>query len=396
MATATAIKRPHRAKEESHNEAPPKKSDYAQEVAAKIITQLEAGTAPWQRPWKAGMRPPPGQGMPYNAVSGNGYRGMNAVNLLLEQQEKGYQDDRWLTYQQALDVGGQVRKGAKGTTVLYYKFNDREKGAAPEGESTAADGRRSSVSVFYARVFNGDQIEGMPPVKVREPPKEKERHELCEKLIADAGVPIHHDGGDQAYYHPIKDSIHLPLRGAFKTSDGFYATALHELGHSTGHPSRLKRDLTGRFGTPEYAREELTAEISSMMMGERLGIGHDPSQHVAYVKSWIGLLKDDPKVILKACSEAEKVCTFHPSIRTREASFGRAGALEHRREEGPLASPGEGQGARADAGPRPGVLTPARGAFRTPAGGQARGQEAHAHPAAESGHVVVIGWPGGR
>ena len=310
MATATAIKRPHRAKEESHNEAPPKKSDYAQEVAAKIITQLEAGTAPWQRPWKAGMRPPPGQGMPYNAVSGNGYRGMNAVNPLLEQQEKGYQDDRWLTYQQALDVGGQVRKGAKGTTVLYYKFNDREKGAAPEGESTAADGRRSSVSVFYARVFNGDQIEGMPPVKVREPPKEKERHELCEKLIADAGVPIHHDGGDQAYYHPIKDSIHLPLRGAFKTSDGFYATALHELGHSTGHPSRLKRDLTGRFGTPEYAREELTAEISSMMMGERLGIGHDPSQHVAYVKSWIGLLKDDPKVILKACSEAEKVCTF--------------------------------------------------------------------------------------
>lgn len=136
----------------------------------------------------------------------------------------------------------------------------------------------------------------------------RERHAQCEALIAAAGVRIEHDGGNQAFYRPATDSVHVPEFKQFRTVDGYYATLLHELGHATGHPSRLKRDLSGPFGSPAYAREELRAEIASMMAGERLGIGHDPGQHVAYVKHWIQILRDDPHEIARACKDAESIC----------------------------------------------------------------------------------------
>nr|WP_276533725.1 zincin-like metallopeptidase domain-containing protein [Stenotrophomonas acidaminiphila] len=139
---------------------------------------------------------------------------------------------------------------------------------------------------------------------------EPEIHQACEKVIQDSGAKIHHDGGNQAFYRPMTDSIHLPERNTFHSASGYYATALHELGHWTGFPTRLNRPMKGGFGSEDYAKEELVAEVSSMLMGERLGIGHDPTQHAAYVKSWIKILRDDPREIFRAAAAAERVVEF--------------------------------------------------------------------------------------
>ncbi|HGM5958007.1 TPA: zincin-like metallopeptidase domain-containing protein [Stenotrophomonas maltophilia] len=129
-------------------------------------------------------------------------------------------------------------------------------------------------------------------------------------MLKGSGAEIHHDGGNQAFYRPMTDSIHLPQRNTFHSASGYYATALHELGHWTGFPTRLNRDQKGAFGSIDYAKEELVAEISSMLVGERLSIGHDPTQHAAYVKSWIQILRDDPRELFRAAAAAERVVEF--------------------------------------------------------------------------------------
>jgi antirestriction protein ArdC len=126
-------------------------------------------------------------------------------------------------------------------------------------------------------------------------------------LLGACDVEIRHDQADQAFYRPATDRIHLPGRESFPSADAYFSTALHELGHATGHPSRLGRDLAHPFGSEGYAKEELRAEIASLIMGDELGIGHDPGQHAAYVGSWIKILKDDPKEILRASRDAEQI-----------------------------------------------------------------------------------------
>jgi len=125
-----------------------------------------------------------------------------------------------------------------------------------------------------------------------------------------SGVEIRHDQADRAFYRPATDRIHLPPRSSFKTADTFLATALHELAHASGHPSRLDRDLAHPFGSVGYAKEELRAAIASLMVGDQLGIGHDPGQHAAYVKSWVQVLKEDPKEILRASRDADKIAGY--------------------------------------------------------------------------------------
>lgn len=129
----------------------------------------------------------------------------------------------------------------------------------------------------------------------------------AETILEASGANISHDQADRAFYRKSTDSIHLPQQAAFPSADRYYATALHELGHWTGHPSRLDRDLAHPFGSECYAKEELRTEIASMIMGDELGIGHDPSQHVAYVKSWIKALEDEPFEISRAAADAEKI-----------------------------------------------------------------------------------------
>lgn len=286
-----------------------KYEDYAKQVAEEIIDLMEQNLAPWQKQWDAGSSSGYG-GMPYNAISGRAYSGGNSMHLFAIGAMKGYDDTRWMTYDQADKAGLQVKKGERATKIAFWDFSKVKKGK-DQGEGGEGEGKDEKYGplVKWFNVFNGDQIEGMPPVVVREVKDVDWRHNECERLLAESQAKINHDGGNRAFYRPLSDSIHLPEKTSFHSPDSYYATALHELGHWTGHKDRLNRDLSGTFGTPSYAKEELRAEISSMMIGDRLGIGHDPTRHAAYVKSWIEALKNDPKEIMRAASDAEKICT---------------------------------------------------------------------------------------
>lgn len=281
-------------------------NDYAKEVAERVIEALEQGTAPWQKPWLPGeLR------APFNPKTGNPYRGMNTIWL----QMQGHSDPRWLTYKQAGEMGAQVRRGSKGTRIEYWKFHDEREQRDDAGNPVLDEnGRPRKIRVeldrprrFTAVVFNGSQVDGLAPYSAPTTTAEPERHERAETILEQSGASIRHVNGDRAYYSPADDRITLPERQQFLTPDRYYATALHELGHWTGHESRLDRDLAHPFGSQGYAKEELRAEIASLMIGEKLEIGHDPGQHVAYVKSWIKVLQDDPREIFRAASDAEKI-----------------------------------------------------------------------------------------
>lgn len=286
-------------------------ADYAKTVADKVIKMLEEGTAPWTQPWKPGFGPTGREAMPFNAASGRAYSGGNALHLWAVAQERGYEDNRWMTFKQVQDRGLRLKEGSKGhgAKVEFWDFSKVRQDKTDEGESGKTDEqRRRGPSVFLFTVFNGSMVEGMPEQAKRQVPDITWRHGECERLLAESGASINHDGGDRAFYRPLSDTIHLPVKEAFESATGFFATALHELGHWSGHETRLNRDQSGVFGTESYAKEELVAELSSMMMGDRLGIGHDPGQHVAYIGSWIKLLKKDPMAIMRAASQAEAVC----------------------------------------------------------------------------------------
>lgn len=284
-------------------------NDYVESIANSIIRQLEMGTAPWVRPWKPGER-----FMPLNPTTGKEYHGMNAVWLLSVQEEKGYRDNRWLTYKQANAMDAQVNRGEKGTQIQYWKWTDdvpvMEDGKPlkdDNGKTLKQTVKLQQPRVWCASVFNANQITGMPDNIEHKVKEEWERHQEAEALLNDSKANIIYQPGNRAFYRPSTDSITLPEREQFPSMDGFYATALHELGHWTGHQSRLDRDLLHPFNSEGYAKEELRAEIASLMLGEQLGIGHDPGQHVAYISSWIKALKEDPREIFRAAADAEKI-----------------------------------------------------------------------------------------
>jgi antirestriction protein ArdC len=283
------------------------KVPYYEQVANKLIEQLEAGTAPWQKPWEPGTI-----NLPHNPVSGTRYKGSNAMWLEMQ----GREDPRWMTYKQAQGVGAQVRRGEKGTLVQYWKFNDQipvkdERGKPlkdAEGNKVYRTVQLDKPKVFSASVFNAEQIDGLPPLEVKAP--DWDRHERAESVLQTSGVEIRHDQADRAFYRPATDRIHLPPKGQFDSADKYLSTALHELAHASGHPKRLDRDLAHPFGSEGYAKEELRAEIASLMIGDQLGIGHDPGQHAAYVKSWVKVLKKDPREILRASRDADKITAY--------------------------------------------------------------------------------------
>lgn len=285
-------------------------TEYVNEVARSIIEQLKAGTAPWMKPWQPGER-----FMPYNPTSGNEYRGMNAMWLLSQAEARGYSDARWMTYRQAQTHDAQVRKGEKGTVIQYWKWQGtepvRDASGAPvldeEGRPEMRIVRYERPRVWAAVVFNAEQIDGLAAAADRPVRREWERHKQAETILTNSHASIRHVRGDLAVYRLSEDRIVLPERAQFSTADRYYGTALHELGHWTGHPSRLARDIDHPFGSEAYAREELRAEIASLMLNEQLGIGHDPGQHVAYVGSWIRALQEDPREIFRAAAEAEKI-----------------------------------------------------------------------------------------
>lgn len=293
------------------------KKSFHEEVAEKLIEQLKRGVAPWQRPWAAGQG---ADGLPMNPTTGNRYKGMNTVVLMMQ----GRDDPRWMTYNQAKAAGAQVRRGEKGTTCQKWIFSQEQTKLDDAGKPVLdANGKPEKVTVMLERpilslfkVFNAEQIDGLPALE----PKTLDWDPIqrAESVLAASGARIYHDGKDRAYYSPVSDDIHLPKREQFPTAANYYATALHELGHWTGHESRLGRDLSNPFGSEGYAKEELRAEIASMILGRELGIGHDPDQHAAYVAGWINVLNDDPLEIFRAAVDAEKAYAHVLSLENQQ------------------------------------------------------------------------------
>ena len=299
--------------------------EYHRQFADSIVRQIEAGTAPWQKPWKPGER-----FMPENAFSGKPYTGGNALYLALAGQERGFGDNRWATYRQIAQAGGHVKKGEHGEKILYFDTKKLSPKKDDNGRQVLdGDGRpvyerheKGRAFVRTYTVFNVEQARGLDLPAREAPVADWQAHKSAEAVIDAANVTIKHSPGDRAYYAPKADEIVLPERGQFPSAEQYYGTALHELSHATGHESRLDRETfhnavkypTGGFGSPAYAREELRAEIGAMMTGERIGIGHTPQNGhgngAAYVKSWIEALENDPREIHRAAGEADRISRY--------------------------------------------------------------------------------------
>ncbi len=263
-----------------NSKTPSAKRDLRQEITDDIVAALEKGVAPWQKPWQAGAFE-----MPLNPTSGKPYRGGNAIHLMVSGMRKGYEDPRWITYRQAQENGWQVLKGEKGTQIEFWQFPKNERDGREEPRENPPEQSRDRFIYRVYTVFNANQIEGIPA----HTPRARQDWQViqdAEAILQNSGAQISHDQGDRAFYSRISDSIHLPVRAAFKTAGDYYGTALHELAHWTGHPQRLNRESLNesyRFGDMEYAKEELRAELASVFMMAERGVPHNPTNHAAYL-----------------------------------------------------------------------------------------------------------------
>jgi antirestriction protein ArdC len=274
-------------------------------ITDAIIKKLEAGTSPWRRPWTSAAsveRPMRACGLPY--------RGINVIWLWHVAEQRGFALPTWMTYAQATELGGQVRKGEKSTIAVFYKAYGKT-----EADPATGDDRLSPRRVMKTyNVFNACQIDGLPdrfttPPAPRTRPSEAHRAEI-DAFITGTGAVIQ-TGGSHACYIPALDIIHMPAWEDFESYAQYGAVAAHELSHWTGHASRLDRKIANRFGTPDYAREELVAEISSAFIGAELGLPVTHlDNHASYIASWIKLLQDDEKTLLSAAAKAESAAAY--------------------------------------------------------------------------------------
>ena len=291
---------------------------YHKEFAAQLIEQIKKGTAPWQKPWKVGERIGP-----RNLASGRPYSGSNTLRLMAAAADRGYSDSRWATYAQIQAAGDRVRKGERGTRILSFKTHRRvavkdEKGQPVKDKNGEQVYRHEKLARPFTRiytVFNVEQARKLKPEPKPETGKAWEAHKRADAVIRASGVPVKHVQGDRAYYSLGSDQVVLPEKSQFPSADHYYQTALHELGHASGHPDRLNRDtlqqgLNDGFASESYAREELRAEISAMMTGDRLGTGHDPSRGAAYVSGWVEVLDKSPQEIVNASAEAQRMSNY--------------------------------------------------------------------------------------
>jgi antirestriction protein ArdC len=293
------------------------------EVTRRIIAELEAGRFPWVQPWvqpdSAGLAP----GLPRNALTGRNYSGINVLILWGAVIAHGFPSQGWLTFRQALEAGGNVRKGARGTCVVYA---DR---FTPETEKERArqTGEDAKAIPFLKRftVFNVAQCEGLRPGLAPEPVQLPEREivPVAEEVIAASGVDFR-IGGRRAFYVPSQDYVQVPPQPAFYAQVNYYRTCLHELTHATGHPTRLNRKQTGAFGSRDYAREELVAEMGAAFLCASLGIV-PTVRHADYLAGWLDLLREDNRAIFRAAGQASRAADWLLA-RHREAQEGRLAA----------------------------------------------------------------------
>jgi len=277
------------------------------EITDKIIAELEAGRVPWVQPWGTAAAKAP-LAMPKNAATSRQYSGVNVLILWGAVIEQGLTGQSWLTFRQALSLGGHVRKGERGTTVVYadrFIPDDEKKRAAESGEEAQA-------IPFLKRftVFNTDQCEGLPDeiATVAPPPPPGMIEPRVEALIKATGIDFR-IGGNRAFYVPAGDYVQVPPPAAYFEPVNWHRTALHELGHASGHHSRLNRDLSGSFGSKKYAFEELIAELCAAFSCASLGIA-PTVRHADYIGSWLEVLREDNRAIVRAASQASKAADF--------------------------------------------------------------------------------------
>lgn len=277
------------------------------EITDKIIAELEAGRVPWVQPWGTEAAKAP-LSMPRNAASARPYSGINVLILWGAVIERGFAGQSWLTFRQALALGGHVRKGERGITVVYA---DRFV-PADERRRAREMGEEAQAVPFLKRftVFNTDQCDGLsadiattapkPPPGMIEP--------QVEAMIKATGIDFR-IGGNRAFYMPAEDYVQVPPPAAYFEPINWHRTALHELGHASGHPSRLNRDLGGSYGTKKYAFEELIAELCAAFSCASLGIV-PTVRHADYIGSWLEVLREDNRAIVRAASQASKAADY--------------------------------------------------------------------------------------
>ena len=293
--------------------------DHYRQVADRLIAAIERGTAPWTQAWKPGG----GSRLPVNVASGKPYRGMNSVDLASRADQRGYADQRWGTFKQVLALGGAVRKGEKGAKIVYWRFEDRkpvlDAAGQPkrdkEGQPVYQVVPLRNPQVFRYTVFNADQCDGLPAREAEAVAQRWDPIEAADRVLAHSGARIEHTADSRACFDMQRDRIVLPFKEQFESAPNYYQTALHELGHWTGHPERLNREtlIQGTrdgYGSKQYAREELRAEISSLITGDRLRLGHDPGRHASYVGAWVQALREDPREIYRASKDAQQISDY--------------------------------------------------------------------------------------
>ena len=288
----------------SHRPRSTVKRDLYQEVTDKLIAAIEAGTAPWQRPWQNVAA----AGLPMNGTTQRTYNGVNALLLMMTAQSEGYSDNRWYTFKQANELGAQVKKGSKSTPVYFFKMLNAKGEALEEGG--AADGEQPRQIPFLTeyRVFHASQIEGIEPMA--QPERSWTPLQAVQDLVERLKPDIRY-GGNRAFYAPGmgRDFIQMPPEGAFPSAEAFAGTLAHELGHWTGAEHRLNRKF-GTWGTEAYAAEELRSEIFSALVCADLGIATPIDNHAAYIGSWVKKLREDKFEIFRAAKDARKMVDF--------------------------------------------------------------------------------------
>ena len=287
-------------------------------ITGRIIQQLESGTAPWHKPWKARGK----SGLPRNLVSGREYRGINVWTLL----SSGYANPQWLTFRQAGQLDGHVRKGEVGFPIVYWKFRKRE---VQDGDEIL---ERRSVLCLYYTVFNVEQCEGLK-IRSAEPAENQPQLQpidACEQIVADwREKPVIKHGGDCASYSKALDYVQMPEKTCFDSVEEYYSTLFHELAHSTGHPARLNRSsLTdfARFGDQNYSREELVAEMGAAFLAGYCGIENRTiNNSAAYLANWLDALKNDSRMVLVAAGQAQRAADLILGVNPSGAAQQNAG-----------------------------------------------------------------------
>lgn len=273
-------------------------------VTNRIIEHLEKGVVPWQQPWtKAGL--------PKNLITGRNYKGINVwlLNTL------NYQQNYFLTFKQVKDLGGSVKKGEKSQEVIYWNWVEKDK--EQNKDKTESNEKTEKVPMLrYYKVFNIAQCEGIPKEKL---PAIEERNnnpiETCEKIVDEMPMkPKIRHLEHRAYYQKAGDFINMPKMETFKSSEDYYGTLFHEIVHSTGHSDRLNRKelvKSERFGSENYAIEELTAEMGASYLKSHAGIPIEQLENNAsYIHNWLERLKNDKKFIVYASSHAQKAVDY--------------------------------------------------------------------------------------